>query len=271
LTRNFAERGEVGAAVAAYWRGEKVVDLWGGHRTPTGHEPWEEDTMVLVNSTTKGLAAMIIAVASSRCEAAGADLLVVGSSRRGLLSRVLIGNDTRSALNGAPCAIAMAPAGYSRQSGPMLEIGVSFDGSPESRHALEVASCLATESGANLSAFEAVSIPTYAFVGGAISIDDTPELLVKGVRRRIAEPGDVEPHAGYDPPVDELALYSASLDLLVVGSRGYGPIGRLIHGSTPAQLAQAARCPLLVLTRKARTASGANHGEDHDLARTPEA
>ena len=34
--RNFAERGEIGAAVAAYWRGEKVVDLWGGRRTPTG-------------------------------------------------------------------------------------------------------------------------------------------------------------------------------------------------------------------------------------------
>ena len=64
--RNFAERGEIGAAVAAYWRGEKVVDLWGGRRTPTGDEPWNEDTMVVVNSTTKGLAAMTVAVANSR-------------------------------------------------------------------------------------------------------------------------------------------------------------------------------------------------------------
>jgi CubicO group peptidase (beta-lactamase class C family) len=64
--RNFAERGEIGAAVAAYWRGQKVVDLWGGRRTPDGPEPWNEDTMVVVNSTTKGLAAMTIAVASSR-------------------------------------------------------------------------------------------------------------------------------------------------------------------------------------------------------------
>jgi CubicO group peptidase (beta-lactamase class C family) len=64
--RNFAERGEIGAAVAAYWRGEKVVDLWGGRRTPDGPEPWNEDTMVVVNSTTKGLAAMTVAVASSR-------------------------------------------------------------------------------------------------------------------------------------------------------------------------------------------------------------
>ncbi|MGZ6696944.1 MAG: serine hydrolase domain-containing protein, partial [Solirubrobacteraceae bacterium] len=64
--RNFSERGEIGAAVAAYWRGGKVVDLWGGRRTPTGEEPWNEDTMVVVNSTTKGLAAMTLAVASSR-------------------------------------------------------------------------------------------------------------------------------------------------------------------------------------------------------------
>jgi CubicO group peptidase (beta-lactamase class C family) len=64
--RNFAERGEIGAAVAAYWRGEKVVDLWGGRRTPDGDEPWEQDTLVLVNSTTKGMAAMTVAVASSR-------------------------------------------------------------------------------------------------------------------------------------------------------------------------------------------------------------
>lgn len=64
--RNFAERGEIGAAVAAYWRGEKVVDLWGGHRAPDGDAPWNEDTLVVVNSTTKGMAAMTVAVANAR-------------------------------------------------------------------------------------------------------------------------------------------------------------------------------------------------------------
>jgi Universal stress protein family len=52
---------------------------------------------------------------------------------------------------------------------------------------------------------------------------------------------------------EELALYGASLDLLVIGSRGYGPVGRLVHGSTSRQLARAARCPVLVLARSART------------------
>ena len=64
--RNFAERGEIGAAVAAWWRGAKVVDLWGGRRTPDGEEPWNEDTMVVVMSTTKGLSAMTMALAHSR-------------------------------------------------------------------------------------------------------------------------------------------------------------------------------------------------------------
>jgi CubicO group peptidase (beta-lactamase class C family) len=64
--RNFAARGEIGAAVAAYLRGEKIVDLWGGHRTPERDAPWNEDTMVIVFSTTKGLSAMTLALANAR-------------------------------------------------------------------------------------------------------------------------------------------------------------------------------------------------------------
>lgn len=64
--RNFAERGEIGAAVAAYWRGEPVVDLWGGRRTPNDNSPWNRDTMIVVMSTTKGLSAMTLAVANAR-------------------------------------------------------------------------------------------------------------------------------------------------------------------------------------------------------------
>jgi CubicO group peptidase (beta-lactamase class C family) len=52
--------------VAVYWHGEKVVDLWGGRRAPDGDEPWQQDTMVAVMSTTKGLSAMTLAVANAR-------------------------------------------------------------------------------------------------------------------------------------------------------------------------------------------------------------
>ena len=64
--RNFAERGELGAACAAYVGGNKVVDLWGGVRDARSGEPWREDTLVLVYSTSKGLAAMTLALAHSR-------------------------------------------------------------------------------------------------------------------------------------------------------------------------------------------------------------
>jgi CubicO group peptidase (beta-lactamase class C family) len=63
---NFSHRGELGGACCVYHRGEKVVDLWGGIRNESSREPWEEDTMVVVYSTTKGLAAMTLALAHSR-------------------------------------------------------------------------------------------------------------------------------------------------------------------------------------------------------------
>jgi CubicO group peptidase (beta-lactamase class C family) len=66
FARNLAERKELGAAVAAYRDGEKVVDLWGGVRDARGNQPWEEDTLVIVYSTSKGLAAIALAVAHAR-------------------------------------------------------------------------------------------------------------------------------------------------------------------------------------------------------------
>jgi CubicO group peptidase (beta-lactamase class C family) len=66
FVENFTRRRELGGACSAYYRGEKVVDLWGGIRNLHTGEPWEPDTMVIVYSATKGLAAMTLAVAHSR-------------------------------------------------------------------------------------------------------------------------------------------------------------------------------------------------------------
>ena len=66
FVENFRSRRELGGAVCAYVRGEKVVDLWGGVRNKATRQPWEKDTMVIVHSTTKGLSAMALAVAHSR-------------------------------------------------------------------------------------------------------------------------------------------------------------------------------------------------------------
>ena len=64
--QNFGRRHELGGACTVYHRGEKVVDLWGGVRSKQTGEPWESDTMVIVYSATKGLAAMTLAIAHSR-------------------------------------------------------------------------------------------------------------------------------------------------------------------------------------------------------------
>lgn len=63
---NFTRRRELGGACCAYHRGDKVVDLWGGIRNKQTGEPWEQETMVIVYSATKGLAAMTLAIAHSR-------------------------------------------------------------------------------------------------------------------------------------------------------------------------------------------------------------
>jgi CubicO group peptidase (beta-lactamase class C family) len=64
--RNFAERADVGAACAVYQDGRKVVDLWGGYRDGRTREPWLEDTMVTVFSTTKGVSGLAVALAHAR-------------------------------------------------------------------------------------------------------------------------------------------------------------------------------------------------------------
>ncbi len=178
----------------------------------------------------------------------GADLLVVGSHSRSLLGRVMVTDHTADALNGATSAVAVAPGGYAEQPVELREIGVGYDGSPESEHALAVAVELAKETGAKVSAFEAVSLPF-----GHRAKPEEVEQLVEEARARIAALGDVEPHAAFGHSAEELALYAASVDLLIVGSRGYGPVGRFMHGSTSRHLSRLARAPLLVLARSPET------------------
>ena len=64
--RNFSSGQEIGAAVAAYRDGRKVVDLWGGFRNGITQAPWDQDTLVNVFSTTKGVASLTVALAASR-------------------------------------------------------------------------------------------------------------------------------------------------------------------------------------------------------------
>jgi len=179
-----------------------------------------------------------------------ADLLVVGSRRDARPGRVLIGEASIDALNGAPGAIAIVPLGYAERPAALGEIGVAYDGSLESMDAIALARALAAEHGARVSAFEALTVSARRTADGVAGVDSLT-VDIDTACRRIAALGDIEPHAAYGPPAVELALYSASVDLLIVGSRGYGPIGRLAHPSTSRLLARSACCPVLVLTRSA--------------------
>lgn len=66
FVENFRRRGERGGACCIYQHGAKVVDLWGGVRDRASGAPWQPDTMVVVHSATKGMAAMVMALAHSR-------------------------------------------------------------------------------------------------------------------------------------------------------------------------------------------------------------
>jgi nucleotide-binding universal stress UspA family protein len=181
-----------------------------------------------------------------------ADLLVVGSYSRGVLRRAMLGDDTRSALNGASCAIAVASLGYAEHPTPLAKIGVGYEGSPETKLALRAARELAQATRANVEAFEVVSLLTNGYTG--IVPPFTGEVLDEMLRDASARmkelPRDVHGQAVCGLIGEELATFAETVDLLIVGSRGYGPMKRMMLGSSSSYLERHARCSLLVLPRK---------------------
>jgi nucleotide-binding universal stress UspA family protein len=173
------------------------------------------------------------------------DLLVVGASRRDDFERTFVGDDTRQVLQDAPSAVAVAPSGYATRLPSLDTIGVGYDGSPASQQALDGASELARERGAELSVFEAVAEPMYGSdpVSGELALEERREKA----ERRLAELGDVKPHVGSGDAAQALGRYAESVDLLVVGPHEYRPSDRLSGGSTAQLLADSPACPLLVL------------------------
>jgi nucleotide-binding universal stress UspA family protein len=179
-----------------------------------------------------------------------ADLLVIGSCRRGLVGRTVMGDETRASLNGAPCAVAIAPRGYDQLAPQLTTIGVGYDSSPESELALAAARVLARRLGAKIRALSVVSLSNAAHDGPIP--DNWPEIvkqLIDAELERLHGLDDVEAEATYGEPSEELAHFSEGLSLLIVGSRGYGPLGRVFNGSTSSYLERRAPCPLLVLPR----------------------
>ncbi len=199
-----------------------------------------------------------------QAEAQAADLLVVGSSSRGAFGRATLGDDTRAALNGAPCAVAIASVAYAEHPTPLAKIGVGYDGTTESKAALAAARELAAPTKASLHAMEVVSVPSYGYTGIAGSgLGETITLLLDEARDDLKALPEVEGHAIYGIAGEELAAFGDELDLLVVGSRGYGPVKRLVLGSTSEYLERHARCSLLVLRRGATGEDEAGKASEH--------
>jgi nucleotide-binding universal stress UspA family protein len=188
-----------------------------------------------------------------QAEEKGADLLVVGSCRHGALGRVMLGDDTRAALNGSPCAVAVAALGYARHPRPITRVGVGYNGSPESESALAAARALAAAKGGQVDVLEVVSIPTPASTGVVVPPINggTVDLLLQEADARVKGLSGVDGRVVYGLTGEELAAFSASVDILVVGSRGYGPVRRLVLGSTTDYLERHGRCSLLALPRGA--------------------
>ncbi len=174
---------------------------------------------------------------------------MVGSCRRGAIGRVLLGDDARAALHGAPCAIAIAAHGH-RDHGEPATIGVAYDGSPESDAALRAARAVGERSGALIQVRQAAYIPSRYYGLDAIDVGYSLE-HVKEAERRIAEIPGVSGKVVCGAPKFELDRFSSEVDLLAVGSRGFGPLKRLVLGSTANHLACHAGCSLLVLPRGA--------------------
>ena len=200
-------------------------------------------------------------LAAERLEA---DLLVVGSCRRGPFKRVLLGDDTRASLNGAPCAIAVAPSGYSEHAAPLATIGVAYDGSPESEAALEAARQLAAPTHAEIRALQVVSVSYYDYMGMMAPSGGGIDELVKAADGKMKSLPGVKGRAEYGLAGEELAAFSGEVDLLIVGSRNYGPARRLMVGSTSSHLQRHSRGPLLILPR------GTGHANPSDAAEAAE-
>jgi nucleotide-binding universal stress UspA family protein len=195
----------------------------------------------------------------------GAGLLVVGSTGRGTIGNLLPGSTGERLMHGAPCPVAVVPRSWERGGG-LKTLGVAYIETPEGRRALEDAIVLARRSGAKLRVLHAAKPRGLSgtFGGGdPMTPATTYEELASAVRVRAeraveeATAGmtgiDVEPDVSVGDPADFLIAASEQLDLLICGSRGYGPVRAVLLGGVTRRVVTEARCPVIALARGAET------------------
>jgi nucleotide-binding universal stress UspA family protein len=188
-----------------------------------------------------------------------ADLVVVGSSRHSKLGRILAGDVGLGLLHGAPCTVAIAPRGYAEQPHKELAtIVVGLDGSHEARLALEDAVELAAGSGATVKLVAVVQEPPAVYAKGDSmgGYQELKEAIEEQAREHLDEalssiPTTVTAEASLvvGDPEQKLAQAASGSSLLILGSRGYGPLRRVLLGSVATALMRNAACPVLVHPR----------------------
>jgi nucleotide-binding universal stress UspA family protein len=193
-------------------------------------------------------------VLSDLAEEEQADLVIVGSPHRGAIGRTLIGSVAEALLHGATIPTVTAPRGYAQRNRHGFDvIGVAYDGGPESRLALAYAQDLAAQSGATTRIL-AVEEPVAA-LPGVVGYTSPPPLdfdeLIEEALRAIDGELHAEGKRLIGPAAAALAeaCEDGAIDLLIAGSRGYGPVGRVLLGSVSTQLIHRAPCPVLVVPR----------------------
>lgn len=194
------------------------------------------------------------AVLGDIAEQESASTIVVGSPHRGAVGRAIAGSVAHGLLHGAPCEVATAPHGYAgeRHPGPRA-IGVAYDGTPESKAALRRAEELALSANATLEIFTVVAPPIAlpGVPGYAPSTAPDPGQVIREAASSVDERLGVTTRLLEGVPGEEIAAACGErIDLLVAGSRGYGPIARVLLGSVSAALVRNAPCPVIVVPRR---------------------
>lgn len=183
-----------------------------------------------------------------------ANLILVGSSHRSAVGRVVAGTAANALLRGAPCAVGVVPRGHRVSSSPIASIGVGYDGSPESAEALGAARRLGSALSAAVRLIDVVDVATLRFTG--YGYDGNLSAVREVVHEELAEVEASDPSIKGElregDPAGELIAATGDLDLLILGSRGYGPIRRALLGGVSARVLRKATCPVIVIPRGAR-------------------
>jgi nucleotide-binding universal stress UspA family protein len=185
------------------------------------------------------------------------EILVLGPRRRGAFGHLYAGSGVTRVVPGAPCAVAVVPHGWSlRSSENQAAFGVGMTDAPESREALVLAARLAAAPQARLRILTAVPAvspahPMFAATGTSYKtwVRERREHAERSVREAATGIAGAEVEVLGGDPVRCLVDASSELDLLVVGSRRYGPLRSVLIGSVSAPLVEHAHCPVLIVPR----------------------